>query len=297
MEERVRYFNPGVLEIAAAALIWGSMGVLIRLLQMGPVAIVFWRSAFACAALLLFMLLTGRARQLVVRRHRLLLALTGILLLFSMVFFVLAVQLTTIANAVLIVYTAPVLIALLAPLILRERFELRMLLSLALALTGIALIVAPRGLSLESRHALGVAYAFACAFSYALLVLAGKKIVHAVSARVIAFYQSLLAAVLLLPFAARLPPPPAAVSWVMLVVLGIVHTALAGMLYLAGLRTVKAADAGTLSYLEPLSAAVYALVFLGEPLTSGVIAGGLLIVAAGWIVIVFRPAGPAAVPR
>ncbi len=294
---RFRHFNLGVLEIAAAALIWGSMGVLIRLLKLGPIVIVFWRSLFAAAALFLFMMATRRMRRLIVRRHRPLILLTGVLLLFSMVFFVKAVELTTIANAILVVYTAPVIIALLAPVVVGEPFEWRTLLALALAIAGIALIVAPQGLALGSRHALGIAYAFITAVSYALLVLAGKRIVCEISARVLAFYETGVAALILVPFVVGQPLPPTAVSWGLLAVFGVVHTALAGMLYLHGLRSVKAAEAGILGYLEPLSGTVYALVFLGEALTAGVIAGGLLIIAAGLIVIGYRPAEPAALPR
>jgi len=282
--KRPDFISSGVVKIAVAALIWGSMGVLIRLAGLAPVVTVFWRSIFATSAIGLLLLVTREARRIVVHRHRVLLPLTGILLLLSMLAFARAVQLTTIANAILVVYTAPVLIALLAPVTLGERFKRSTVLALALAIAGIVLIVVPQGLGVGTRHLVGIGFAGVAAVAYASLVLIGKRVIADMSARV-------------LPFAIGRPLPPTPVVWAMLAVLGIVHTAIAGMLYLSGLRSVKAQDAGILAYLEPMSGAVYGMIFLGEPLTAWVAAGGLLILAAGSVVIRRSPPGPAGLSR
>lgn len=287
----------GVLKIVAAALIWGSMGVLIRLAALSPIVTVFWRSVFATIAMAAIVAGTGHTRDLAVSKRRVLLPLTGVLLVLSMVFFAKAVQFTTVAGAILIVYTAPVLIAVLAPVTLGERFERRTPFALALALAGIALIVAPQGVGLGGRHILGVAFAAVTAVSYALLVLVGKKVVEDLSARVVAFYQSVVAVIVLLPLVVGRALPSSSGVWTMLVVLGVVHTAIAGVLYLSGLRSVKAQDAGILAYFEPLSAAIYGMIFLGEALTVYVVAGGALIVVAGRLVIRARPPELIAVPK
>jgi drug/metabolite transporter (DMT)-like permease len=76
-----------------------------------------------------------------------------------------------------------------------------------------------------------------------------------------------------------------------------VHTAIAGVLYLSGLRDVTAQNAGILAYLEPLSGAIYGMVFLAEPLSIWVVSGGLLIAAGGWLVVRAGRAEPALPPR
>jgi len=287
----------GAIKIATAALIWGSMGVLIRLTGMSAVVVVFWRSVFATAAMLLIVLITGRARQILLRQHRVLVPLTGLLLLVAMIFFARAVQLTTVANAVLVVYTAPVLIALMAPVFLNERLERSTLIALALAMGGIGLIVAPQGLALARDQLAGIGLAFVTALAYAVLVLVGKRVVENMSARILALYQSVVAAVLLLPLMTGRPLPPTGRVWVLLITIGVVHTAIAGVLYLSGLREVTAQNAGILAYLEPLSGAVYGMVFLAEPLTVWVVAGGSLILAGGWLALRAGPAEPALPPR
>lgn len=286
----------GAFKVALAALIWGSMGVLIRLVDLPPVVIVFWRALFATTALLIVVVATGRTRHLIVRKYKVLLPMTGVFLLMSMVFFAKAVRLTTVANAILTVYTAPVIIALLAPVFLRERFAWQTLAALVLAIAGMGLILGPQGLAIGGKDALGIAYAGVCAVGYAFAVLVGKRVVAVTSSLAMTFYQCAVITLILAVPVLRYPLPPSSPAWIMLGVLGVVHTALAGMIYLGGLREVKAQEAGILAYLEPLSAAVYAMIFLGEPLTLWVVAGGSLIVAAGWLVMRVRPPEVGPVP-
>ena len=74
-------------------------------------------------------------------------------------------------------------------------------------------------------------------------------------------------------------------SWLWLVVLGLVHTALGTGLYLAALAQVPATHVGILGYLEPASVVVCGWLFLPQRLGVGTLAGGILIAAAGALVV------------
>ena len=63
-----------------------------------------------------------------------------------------------------------------------------------------------------------------------------------------------------------------------------VHTAFAGFVFLGGLRRVRADHAAILTYVEPVSAVVFAALFLGESLTLPTIVGGALVVGGGVMV-------------
>jgi drug/metabolite transporter (DMT)-like permease len=97
-----------------------------------------------------------------------------------------------------------------------------------------------------------------------------------------------VASVLLLPFAvwmyARGQGPSTLSAYGALATLGVVHTALAGMLFLAGLRRVRTDHAAILTYTEPASAVVFAAVFLGQALTLPTVVGGAMVVAGGALV-------------
>ena len=70
------------------------------------------------------------------------------------------------------------------------------------------------------------------------------------------------------------------ISWPAIGVLVVVHTVLALLLYMKGLREVEVNEAALLSYLDPLSAVVYAFLVFGEIPSLRTAVGGLLILSA-----------------
>jgi len=85
------------------------------------------------------------------------------------------------------------------------------------------------------------------------------------------------------------PPPTGEHPWLSLLILGVVSTAITGFMFVSALRVVRADRAATLTYLEPASAVIFAAIFLGEPLTLAIVAGGVLIVASGALVARLEP--------
>jgi drug/metabolite transporter (DMT)-like permease len=74
-------------------------------------------------------------------------------------------------------------------------------------------------------------------------------------------------------------------GWACLVALGTFHTAIAISLYLGALAEVPATHAGILGYLEPASVVLLSWLFLDEAPRLSTLAGGLLVVAAGTVVV------------
>lgn len=279
----------GYLKIVCAAVIWGSLGIFVRKIPLSAPTIVFWRILFAAATILVLILAKGGAGQLRVRGHRGLLLFCGIGLTLNWVLFFYALKLTTIANAVLLTYTAPIFIALFASLFLGEILERATLLSLTLSMLGVALIVSPFGFTLGESHLTGIVCALGSAISYGLLVIASKVLLQHLPILTMMFYEDLIGILLLSPFLfPRLPAGGvshseiSSTTWVLLIIMGVVHTALAAFLYLSGLKEVKAQHAGVLAYFDPLSAIVFALIFLGEVPGILTLIGGLLILLAGF---------------
>jgi drug/metabolite transporter (DMT)-like permease len=97
--------------------------------------------------------------------------------------------------------------------------------------------------------------------------------------------EMLGAGVTLIPFAAAAHWGTPGASWALLVLLGLVHTALALGLYLAALARVPATHAGIMGYLEPVGVVIVAWLFLDEAPSLGTIVGGALIVGAGALLI------------
>jgi drug/metabolite transporter, DME family len=274
----------GSLTIAACALAWGLIGVVVREVDLPAMAIVFWRVALAAAFVAAVLAVRGRRDLLSTRGNRSPLAL-GLLLALHWSLYFAAIKETSVASAVVITYAAPIMMALLAPLVIGERVTRVSVLALAVSAGGILAITLSGGEGAGEVRALGVVLAVLAAATYAVLVVSVKRFAAEVNPLTFVLYQSSVAALALAPAAVLAGLPADAGDAALLAVLGIVLTGLTGVLYVASLQTVAATTAGILSYVEPVSAALLAVLLLGERLTLGMAIGGLAIVAAGVAVV------------
>jgi drug/metabolite transporter (DMT)-like permease len=277
-------YTLGLAKVAVAATIWGTIPVLVRAADASPFVVVFWRVAFAGIVLAGYLIVAGRLREVFGLPRRTKLALTGMgaLLTLNWVLFFTAIQLTEVAVAVLLAYLGPVFVAVLAPLVSRERFDARVLLPLGLALGGTIVIIGPQDLSLDgSGSILGAALAFCSAITYAVLVVNAKRLVQGVPATVYMVFEYSVAAILLLPFVLASPGPSGLEAWLALAALGVINTALTGFLFLSALRSVRADHAAIITYAEPVSAVIFAALLLDEALTLATVVGGAAVVAGG----------------
>ena len=277
--------------VAGAAVTWGIIPLLVRSVIASPFVIVFWRVAFAAIAVIPLLLVHKRWTEFsrMPWRRRLGLALQGALLALNWVLFFTGLKLAPVAVAELLAYTGPVLVAALGPWVARERFDKRIIAPLALSLVGTAVILGPSRADLTGAALLGAAAAFASAITYATLVLNAKRLLPGVSTELYMTIEWAVAGLVLLPFVLTQPAPHGAVAWGSLAVLGVVSTAITGFMFVSALRVVRADRAATLTYLEPASAVIFASLFLGEPLTVAVVAGGALIVGGGVLVARLEP--------
>ena len=286
----------GLLRVAGAGLIWGTIPLVLRAADGSPLVKVFFRVAVAAVVLLVLTASRGGLAEFRGMRRRTLLRLAGqgVILAVNWLLFIYALDMTKVAVAELLGYTGPVLVAVFAPFVSGERFDRRGVLPLALALAGIVGILAPQGLRVSStREMAGALLAFLSALTYATLLLRSKRLMIDVSGQALMLVELATAAVLLLPFAVWMyatgQGPSGAVSYGALITLGVVHTGLAGVLFIGGLRRVRTDHAAVLTYTEPASAVLFAAAFLGEPLTAATLAGGAMVIAGGALVARIAP--------
>jgi len=71
----------------------------------------------------------------------------------------------------------------------------------------------------------------------------------------------------------------------MAVLLGVLTTAVSFSLFAQGMRYIRVQHASIMGYLEPVSAPLYALAFLGQRPSGWTIIGGALVIAAGVLVV------------
>lgn len=183
-----------------------------------------------------------------------------------------------IALAVLTHYLAPVVVAVLAPLMLREAITRRTAISLAVSLCGLALLVLGDG-GITAASGRTAALGAGSAIFYGLNTLLTKKLLGEFAASEVLSYHCLISAALVALFAG---PPPAASSFLWSPLAGaLLLGAVGAALFYKGLAAIPAQRAAVLTYLEPLVAALVGFLAFGEPLGPAGLAGGVLIVAGG----------------
>ena len=270
----------------SAGLMFGTAGVLTRSIQgVSPIGI----AAVRLVPAFLFMNVLIRQQDSLSElkssiQHFPLWLILGLLSSVHFVFFVMAVQKTYIANALILVNTAPILVLFLAPIFLKEPLTRSDGLSVVMTFMGAGLIVGFDKMTLSKEHLLGDLCALASALCYALYIILGRRLRQHYSSPVIMFWFFGLGAGFLMSGAfllqERMFSAPSALSLFFLLLLGLLPTGLGHFCYNLSLKFLPAAKAGTIVLLEPVAGSLLAVSLLHElpPISSWL---GILIVFAG----------------
>lgn len=280
----------GISAIIGASFIWGTLPLVLRLVDGASSIKVFWRVCFAFAAITIWLIISRRFTHVIHAKKKAILAgiAQGIILGINWALFLGAFERANVATVELLGYMGPVFVTILAPFFLDDTFDKRIIMPLVMAFIGMTIILNPRALVVGSHEFVGASMAAASAVTYAILTIIGKKLVTRIKMDVLLWFEELGASLVLLPLAliayksGNVPSAPSQYLW--LALLGIVHTALAGWLFFVGLVKLPADQAAIFTYGEPASAVVLAALFLHEPLTVRSLIGGILIIIGGTIV-------------
>ena len=277
----------GFLAVGVAASIWGTLGFFAKILYAEGVsfeALVAMRASVGWAAMLLFVLLTWGVRSLRVTGRDFLflvpLGLVGIGAFYLLYFF--TVRESTVGTAAILLYSSPAFVALLAWIFLKETLGPLRLLALALTFGGIFLVVGgyePGALEVSLSV---LATGLLSGLTYGLYSIFGKPLAGHLEPAIILSYALGFGSVLLM--LAALPTFHTLVglssgSYALLVMLAVVHTALAFGLYTVGLKRLDAGQAAIGATVEPVVAGAIGVVLLGEELTALKVIGALLVLA------------------
>lgn len=284
------------LVVAGLAASWGFVSVIAAGVDLPASTLVFWRCVVAAITVPALVLVVRRVRLLIVEERRNQLFGLAVLVAIHWALLFQTLKLASVAVAILTVYTAPIFLAVLAPIFLPESRSRIGLVALAVSAPGIALI-ALGGESGGAVDPLAIVTGLGAAITYAFLVIWTKSLVHNIAPVAVAFWSYALVGVIVLPFALGSGEfVPHGAEWGYVLILGALLTAAAGVLYMRALKDVTAQAAGLLAYLDPVSASFLAWAILGQDLGWQVVVGGLAVVAGGALVVLYEDA-PEASPE
>ena len=256
------------LLMAVTALIWSSGGLAIKLIDLHPMALTGVRSALS--ALTLAVLLRGRLRL------DLSPAMLGAALGYAglLITNVAATKLTTAANAILLAYTAPIYVALLAPFVLKEKTRPTDWLFIGLTLGGMVLFFLDK---LSASGLWGNVLAVGTGVSYAVFTL-GMRAQKSASPVESVLLGHGITALVGLPFLSLGLPDGAGLLG--LLYLGVVQQGLSLMLYVWCIKRLGALEAILIMTLEPILNPVWVALGYGELPGKWALLGGAVVMAS-----------------
>jgi DME family drug/metabolite transporter len=277
----------GSLLIAAAAMTWGTTGATMKLVAavspMSPLLVGLMRVAIAAPCLCLAALWLGGQLRLPARGDRGRLLVAGLAMGAFQACYFWGVAKTSVAIGSLIaICSGPLFITALAVLFLGERIDGLTWAALATGTSGAALLtLGPQGFGpIPPSFLAGVGLALGAGLSYAVYAVLVKNVVRRVPPLSVAALTFSVAALSLLPVLVVERPGGNVRAWALLAYLGVVPTAVAYIVYLAGLRTTPVTVAGVLTLVEPLTATLLGVLFFGDRLGLIGAGGAALLVSA-----------------
>ena len=270
----------GLTLVALSTVAYGVLPILGKVAYGAGVAVMpllAWR--YVIAALLIVALERGRHPPL---GERLRLWAIGSVFVFNSIAYFRALERIPASVTALVLYTYPVIVALLAALVGVERLTGRAVLAALGAFAGCALTARGAPSDAPLSHS-GVAWALVAALVYASYIVLSSRFGAGVPARVLALHLAQAAAVVCVAFGLAggglsLPLDPRGLLAV--AGIGVVSTVVAMIAFLAGMALVGPTRASVLSSLEVVVTLVLAFLFLGERLGPVQWAGAALILGA-----------------
>lgn len=264
--------------------IFGTVGIFVKYIPLSSGAVALSRALLGIVFLLGIMALTLQKLSLeAIRKNLLLLCLSGAAMGFNWVLLFESYRYTSVATATVCYYLAPVFLILASPLV-NEKLTPKKLICVAVALTGLIFVSGITEGGITSPAELrGVGLALGAAALYATVMLLNKKL-SPIPAYDKTILQLAAAAVVIFPYillssgfdSSAMTP----LGWVLLAVVGIVHTGLAYTLYFGSMKDLQAQTIAIFSYLDPVIAVLLSALLLKEPLSGWGIAGTVLILGS-----------------
>jgi drug/metabolite transporter (DMT)-like permease len=253
-----------LLFIVLAASLWSTSGVLVKIINWQPVAILAGRSLFSSIVFLVYL----RRIPTNWTRWKILASVAYILTQFL---FVTSTKLTTAANAIFLQYTAPIYIVLLAFWFLREKPSRADWGSMFIIFLGLLLFF---GDKLSTNGFYGNILAVVSGVTSALMIVSMRAQKEGTPAESI-LIANLFTALFGFPFV--LKEAWTLTNWLILLYLGLFQIGLSSLLFSKAIKHVPALEANLVGTLEPVLNPVWVFLFLGESMGSFALLGGLIV--------------------
>ncbi|MFP3124631.1 DMT family transporter [Ectobacillus funiculus] len=275
------------IQFILSMIIFGTIGLVVRYIDLSSSETALLSSSIGCLFLMfVFFVMKKSIPWKSVKANASILFLSGIALGGNWLFLYQSYDYTTVTNATLAYYFAPVFVMILSPIVLNEQLPIKKIVCIGVAILGMLLIVG-NGISASGKgDLLGIFFGLVAAAFYAALMLLNKFIQNMAKLE-ITIIQLGTTALLLLPYVlftegfGILEVSRSSIPFIIL--LGIINTGIGFWLFFSGMQKLKGQSIAMLSYVDPFVAILISGVILQEQMTTIQMLGGVLLLGSTFV--------------
>jgi drug/metabolite transporter (DMT)-like permease len=276
----------GLIQIHFAVFLFGFAGLFGKFIHISPAAITFGRTFFAGITLLIGLILTRTAFAIQSRRDFLTLLLSGAVLVIHWFTFFQSIQVSSVAVGLLSFSTFPLFVTFMEPYFFGEKLKGFDVVIAVIVAIGLSLVIP--AFDFSNHVTQGVVWGTLSGFTFAILSMLNRMHVSRLQPLAVTFYQHAFATIFNLPAVILKGVSASGQDILLLVVLGVVCTALAQLLFIGSLRHIKAQLASVTAGLEPVYGIIFAFLMLNEVPALRTFIGGLIILGAVFAAMVMH---------
>ena len=261
-----------------AVLLFGGTALFAKLIGLNALDITAYRAAIAGLAICVLLTLQKKPIKLHRAKDYVIAILLGVAVGIHWVTYFAGMQLAGITVGMLAFFTYPVITVFLEPLFNKSKPKAKDIISAVVVIIGIYLLIP--NVNLGDDITLGVVTGVVSALFFALRNITHKRYFSEYGGPQTMFYQTLVASLMLCAFIEVPITQINDTDLILLLIAGVVFTAMPHSLFAASLKHLSAATAGLISCLQPLYGTILAIIILHERPSVMTLIGGALIVSA-----------------
>jgi RarD protein len=264
--------------------IFSTIGAVVRGVSFNSGFSAMVRGLIGAGCILIYMLLTKKKIDIKgIRKNLLPLLLSGGFIGVNWLLLFESYRYTTIATATVCYNIAPVFVIILTPFVLKARVPLKKWLCVMAAFVGIILVSDLISFGAGVAPIVGVLLSLSAALFYSCVTLINKKITG-ISSYDITVVQLFSASVVIAPYAFFVeeirPEMFDTVSIILLLLLSVVHTGIAYVLYFSSVRELSSDTVAVFTYIDPIGAVLISVFAFNESMSPLGIVGAVIIFLA-----------------
>ena len=269
--------------VILSMVIFGTIGIFVEYIDLPSGVIASFRGITGAIVILAVMLLSGKKIDFKsVKKKIKVLVASGVAIGFNWILLFEAYKFTGIPVATVCYYTAPVIVVVASSFVFKKKLKAKQIICVLLAMVGVGAVSGVLGEGATDMN--GVLCGLGAALLYASVMIM-NKFMGDVPSYERTVVQLFVAGVVVLPYAI-LSAGEIKVnvqSALLLVVVGVVHTGFAYLLYFGAMKKLESSTVAILSYIDPASAIILSsLVFMSLPKPYEIVGVMFIMTGAIW---------------